>query len=163
MEFRRVLFRSINQNLRRAHAGCAFGTTASCLIAAKSSLPFAVRGSSLRKSHCLGVRMPSISRADWRRTLSCADASSAMTSAVTNSSPQAALGTPNTVHSRTPARRDRKACTSAGYIRSEEHTSELQSLMRISYAVFCLKKKKHTTLRPHLKKQHRATHTKIKH
>src|SRR3546814_8118579 len=29
--------------------------------------------------------------------------------------------------------------------RSEEHTSELQSLMRISYAVFCLKKKNHTT------------------
>src|SRR3546814_9148233 len=29
-------------------------------------------------------------------------------------------------------------------IRSEEHTSELQSLMRISYAVFCLKKKKQT-------------------
>src|SRR3546814_4225617 len=28
------------------------------------------------------------------------------------------------------------------YRRSEEHTSELQSLMRISYAVFCLKKKK---------------------
>src|SRR3546814_9157738 len=28
--------------------------------------------------------------------------------------------------------------------RSEEHTSELQSLMRISYAVFCLQKKKHT-------------------
>src|SRR3546814_3661058 len=31
-----------------------------------------------------------------------------------------------------------------GSIRSEEHTSELQSLMRISYAVFCLKKKKTT-------------------
>src|SRR3546814_1603732 len=30
----------------------------------------------------------------------------------------------------------------AGGVRSEEHTSELQSLMRISYAVFCLKKKK---------------------
>src|SRR3546814_3154893 len=30
-------------------------------------------------------------------------------------------------------------------VRSEEHTSELQSLMRISYAVFCLKKKKQTT------------------
>src|SRR3546814_4324624 len=29
-----------------------------------------------------------------------------------------------------------------GTLRSEEHTSELQSLMRISYAVFCLKKKK---------------------
>src|SRR3546814_7246013 len=28
-------------------------------------------------------------------------------------------------------------------VRSEEHTSELQSLMRISYAVFCLKQKKH--------------------
>src|SRR3546814_9714488 len=32
--------------------------------------------------------------------------------------------------------------------RSEEHTSELQSLMRISYAVFCLKKKKIENLRP---------------
>src|SRR3546814_1337415 len=31
-----------------------------------------------------------------------------------------------------------------GSSRSEEHTSELQSLMRISYAVFCLKKQKHT-------------------
>src|SRR3546814_5023859 len=31
----------------------------------------------------------------------------------------------------------------AGGARSEEHTSELPSLMRISYAVFCLKKKKH--------------------
>src|SRR3546814_8629336 len=30
----------------------------------------------------------------------------------------------------------------ARHLRSEEHTSELQSLMRISYAVFCLKKKK---------------------
>src|SRR3546814_10703392 len=30
-----------------------------------------------------------------------------------------------------------------GFGRSEEHTSELQSLMRISYAVFCLKKKKY--------------------
>src|SRR3546814_8083706 len=30
----------------------------------------------------------------------------------------------------------------SGNLRSEEHTSELQSLMRISYAVFCLKKKK---------------------
>src|SRR3546814_10528601 len=32
-------------------------------------------------------------------------------------------------------------------IRSEEHTSELQSLMRISYAVFCLKKKKKHNIR----------------
>src|SRR3546814_7373524 len=34
-------------------------------------------------------------------------------------------------------------------VRSEEHTSELQSLMRISYAVFCLKKKTHNTHRTH--------------
>src|SRR3546814_2124683 len=38
-------------------------------------------------------------------------------------------------------------------LRSEEHTSELQSLMRISYAVFCLKKKKsHHTLQKELHK-----------
>src|SRR3546814_6427122 len=39
----------------------------------------------------------------------------------------------------------RRRCN--GKVRSEEHTSELQSLMRISYAVFCLKKKTtaHTT------------------
>src|SRR3546814_2022218 len=36
---------------------------------------------------------------------------------------------------------DRQERVPAG-VRSEEHTSELQSLMRISYAVFCLKKKK---------------------
>src|SRR3546814_1139244 len=35
--------------------------------------------------------------------------------------------------------------------RSEEHTSELQSLMRISYAVFCLKKKNNITKKPHQK------------
>src|SRR3546814_4174345 len=35
-----------------------------------------------------------------------------------------------------------RRATARGGLRSEEHTSELQSLMRISYAVFCLKKKK---------------------
>src|SRR3546814_8097672 len=46
------------------------------------------------------------------------------------------------------ADRDPGGCAS----RSEEHTSELQSLMRISYAVFCLKKKKRTsTHQPHEK------------
>src|SRR3546814_9142882 len=39
-------------------------------------------------------------------------------------------------------------------LRSEEHTSELQSLMRISYAVFCLKKKK---------QQHSTTQTNHRH
>src|SRR3546814_3307257 len=45
-------------------------------------------------------------------------------------------------------------CLRGGQVlRSEEHTSELQSLMRISYAVFCLQKKKpiyHDTLRQQL-------------
>src|SRR3546814_9932471 len=36
--------------------------------------------------------------------------------------------------------------------RSEEHTSELQSLMRISYAVFCLKKKNKQTTKKHITK-----------
>src|SRR3546814_10306264 len=40
-------------------------------------------------------------------------------------------------------------------LRSEEHTSELQSLMRISYAVFCLKKKNNTHKTAHLHHRHR--------
>src|SRR3546814_8385240 len=35
-----------------------------------------------------------------------------------------------------------RSCRAPGFRRSEEHTYELQSLMRISYAVFCLNKKK---------------------
>src|SRR3546814_10588105 len=46
------------------------------------------------------------------------------------------------------------SCASAAAARSEEHTSELQSLMRISYAVFCLKKKNHDTY------THQRTHEK---
>src|SRR3546814_5129099 len=42
--------------------------------------------------------------------------------------------------------------------RSEEHTSELQSLMRISYAVFCLKKKQETTRNMILMKIHLHDH-----
>src|SRR3546814_6270763 len=40
---------------------------------------------------------------------------------------------------------EKAAIQKPGVVRSEEHTSELQSLMRISYAVFCLKKKKKKT------------------
>src|SRR3546814_6830772 len=50
---------------------------------------------------------------------------------------------PDTRSKRSPVGRAHRV-----YVRSEEHTSELQSLMRISYAVFCLKKKnniKHTS------------------
>src|SRR3546814_10212399 len=42
-------------------------------------------------------------------------------------------------------RRRQRQCCQPLLCRSEEHTSELQSLMRISYAVFCLKKKKKLT------------------
>src|SRR3546814_6299667 len=42
---------------------------------------------------------------------------------------------------------DRHGGSGLGLARSEEHTSELQSLMRISYAVFCLKKKQHTKIK----------------
>src|SRR3546814_5753808 len=49
--------------------------------------------------------------------------------------------------------------------RSEEHTSELQSLMRISYAVFCLKKKKQNSNKQHPehKNQHNKEMKKTKH
>src|SRR3546814_8750766 len=45
---------------------------------------------------------------------------------------------PNAPHPNASAKHAKKASCR---VRSEEHTSELQSLMRISYAVFCLKKK----------------------
>src|SRR3546814_7352361 len=71
---------------------------------------------------------------------------------------------------------DRHAAQSAGQIpprfarllRSEEHTSELQSLMRISYAVFCLKKKKknkqnnQTTYKIPNRQLHNHTQTQIR-
>src|SRR3546814_9642721 len=45
--------------------------------------------------------------------------------------------------------------------RSEEHTSELQSLMRISYAVFCLKKKKQTNYQLQLTNKNRELYDKV--
>src|SRR3546814_7273727 len=55
-------------------------------------------------------------------------------------------------------------CDKCNYhMRSEEHTSELQSLMRISYAVFCLKKKKkykHKKL--HIKRKNETTKPKTR-
>src|SRR3546814_8913920 len=46
-------------------------------------------------------------------------------------------------------------------VRSEEHTSELQSLMRISYAVFCLKKKKISFSQKITSKQYSEDHKHI--
>src|SRR3546814_5059119 len=45
-----------------------------------------------------------------------------------------------------------RAETMLTFERSEEHTSELQSLMRISYAVFCLKKKNQTQIKRRLQR-----------
>src|SRR3546814_9455321 len=57
----------------------------------------------------------------------------------------------------------RSACVrprgSTGHSRSEEHTSELQSLMRISYAVFCLKKTTTKTLDTHIHPHSKSYHT----
>src|SRR3546814_1061335 len=52
-----------------------------------------------------------------------------------------------------PQLADPAAVLAAELARSEEHTSELQSLMRISYAVFCLKKKKTIHKKPKSKIQ----------
>src|SRR3546814_4180707 len=52
----------------------------------------------------------------------------------------AGMGEAHSAHSTALLLRDRDV--NARFVRSEEHTSELQSLMRSSYAVFCLKKKK---------------------
>src|SRR3546814_3149023 len=62
-----------------------------------------------------------------------------------------------------PGRRPRQAHERVRRLnapRSEEHTSELQSLMRISYAVFCLKKK-HTAQSTHQKPTQHATSSRI--
>src|SRR3546814_4855565 len=57
-------------------------------------------------------------------------------------------GVSPTTREKRSAKPDREAPISlASSCRSEEHTSELQSLMRISYAVFCLKKKKNKTIK----------------
>src|SRR3546814_10181835 len=55
------------------------------------------------------------------------------------------------------AKREEIKTAIAGHQRSEEHTSGLQSLMRISYAVFCLKKKKQKLKSEHTK-HHVHTH-----
>src|SRR3546814_5784810 len=83
------------------------------------SSPMPQRGplASQRTSFAIFIKAPAKVRsaADRFTSASCADRAKNLLSALRNGSP---------------------------VIRSEEHTSELQSLMRISYAVFCLKKKK---------------------
>src|SRR3546814_10343710 len=80
------------------------------------------RSCPLRLAHCQG------SAADVQRARRHGDGAGARTEAV---------------GARRPRRRRRARPRHAALDKSEEHTSELQSLMRISYAVFCLKKKTH--------------------
>src|SRR3546814_9664813 len=70
----------------------------------------------------------------------CRRCRSAATAAQPHSTACARLCRPATI--RTSSRPGERCGPPKLKIRSEEHTSELQSLMRISYAVFCLKKKK---------------------
>src|SRR3546814_9737447 len=56
-------------------------------------------------------------------------------------SPAGAQPRERALHERSCVLRDARPGSRPAGLRSEEHTSELQSLMRISYAVFCLKKK----------------------
>src|SRR3546814_10861720 len=65
------------------------------------------------------------------------------------------------VNPQSSVHRERDKCSTQKHAtwRSEEHTSELQTLMRISYAVFCLKKKKTTITNQHDKtKQNHKLH-----
>src|SRR3546814_4059528 len=85
--------------------------------------------------------------ASWQKILSASlSLSSLLLMAEAPSSRPSASRFQTLVSSGTTWRRDKDST------RSEEHTSELQSLMRISYAVFCLQKKKN--LHTHTKQKH---------
>src|SRR3546814_5152897 len=76
----------------------------------------------------------------WRKS----NASSAQNTTASGSSPfTCSTGAP-TILATSVQYSVERASSAALVVRSEEHTSELQSLMRISYAVFCLNKTKHT-------------------
>src|SRR3546814_7381975 len=74
----------------------------------------------------------------------------AMTSSFATSTPPEIAGCPanaSRLHCSIGLRPSDASCFGRPKPRSEEHTSELQSLMRISYAVFCLKKNTHTNIK----------------
>src|SRR3546814_8106490 len=90
-------------------------------------------------------RIAAAPAAAMRGVLSSAAYVSLLSAAASDAEPSAALATEtDTLRSAfgAGAAADRYAAMQT--LRSEEHTSELQSLMRISYAVFCLKKKNNT-------------------
>src|SRR3546814_8667904 len=118
---------------RRRHTRCALVTGAQTC-----ALPISPRGwrscaaCSTRRGCALACRRGSTSPARWR-----SPANSALASALQPSCATAGFAI------------SRRSTIPNGWRakdRSEEHTSELQSIMRISYAVFCLKKKKTTII-----------------
>src|SRR3546814_8067736 len=71
------------------------------------------------------------------------ETASSLSSGTGGSAPEQALMLAESRSTADARRASRKGCNAPCLMpRSEEHTSELQSLMRISYTVFCLKKKK---------------------
>src|SRR3546814_3148304 len=89
---------------------------------------------------CCAACPPIRDRTDWPSHYASWAASNAPFSCSTGCATSTCAGAPRRASTKAkPATRSPARSSST---RSEEHTSELQSLMRISYAVFCLKKKK---------------------
>src|SRR3546814_3917613 len=119
---------------RRRHTRCALVTgVQTCALPISGAAPAGVR----RRSAGGVVR-----RRDGRGTLAMAAVGAALPddAVVAAGAGVAAVGAATATGRHRPAS---EIPLRLGGIRSEEHTSELQSLMRISYAVFCLKKKKY--------------------
>src|SRR3546814_6496205 len=126
MEFRRVLFRSIG--------ACSLGGGQRCLDEA-------IAYTRDRKQFGQAI-------ADFQATqFTLADMETRLQAAralLYSTAVKVTEGAADKTHFAAMAKR---LATDEAMWRSEEHTSELQSLMRISYAVFCLKKKNITTIR----------------
>src|SRR3546814_7167022 len=118
-------------------AGDAVSTAVTATQSSTSSAPSSARSAALQRSSKLAESSErTIASSAWRRQVLCdpstdnlsRSASHCESSSVNSSAKRPANSTPRAIFAE------------AG-TRSEEHTSELQSLMRISYAVFCLTKK----------------------
>src|SRR3546814_2148213 len=88
-----------------------------------------------RKSGAVGDVTPT-----YAASASCSEASTTPMSGISTASSLSSIRACTPLGSASPP--SASATSVSRDTRSEEHTSELQSLMRISYAVFCLKKKK---------------------
>src|SRR3546814_3356138 len=115
-------------------------------------------------SYSYGTTLLKLHRHDWRRSISIPIAYACQLALAKPLNPDLEVsprGSRSWIssHLRISPRANVKSPAHSVYTRSEEHTSELQSLMRISYAVFCLQKKKNKTKHQHKQPQaHRQTH-----